>query len=154
MRNWGKETGGDCAGDDLVQSAHGRGGTKKIIERARRRAYKKGHAAETRAAIWLRFKGWRILEKRYKTSVGEIDLIALRGGTIAFIEVKARATRAEALLAINQKTRQRISAAARVWLSAHPWAMELTQRYDAMLIVRRRLPEHVENIFSAARAGV
>ena len=54
------------------------------------RAYRHGLFAETVAALLLRLKGHRIVARRYKTPVGEIDLVALKGKRLAFIEVKRR----------------------------------------------------------------
>jgi putative endonuclease len=65
----------------------------------RQSAERGGRRAESLAAWWLRLKGWRILARRVRTPVGEIDLVARRGRTIAFVEVKARATAVQADLA-------------------------------------------------------
>ena len=56
------------------------------------RAYRHGLFAETVAALLLRLKGHRIIARRYKTLVGEIDLVALKGKRLAFVEVKQRRT--------------------------------------------------------------
>ena len=56
----------------------------------RTRAYRHGLFAETVAALLLRLKGHRIVARRYKTPVGEIDLVALKGKRLAFVEVKRR----------------------------------------------------------------
>jgi putative endonuclease len=60
------------------------------IERGRK-AYRLGHLAETRCVWYLRLKGYRILSRRFKTPVGEIDIVARHRGTLVFVEVKARA---------------------------------------------------------------
>ncbi len=57
----------------------------------RRQANRLGHAAEWRAVWRLRLAGYSILARRYKTKLGEIDIVARRGGVLAFVEVKARA---------------------------------------------------------------
>ena len=67
----------------------------------RQRAESGGRRAETLAAWWLRLKGWRILATRARTPVGEVDLVARRGRTLAFVEVKARATDDEAGFALD-----------------------------------------------------
>jgi len=56
----------------------------------RRQAHRLGHAAEWRALWRLRLAGYSILARRYKTKLGEIDIVARRGGVLAFVEVKAR----------------------------------------------------------------
>jgi Holliday junction resolvase-like predicted endonuclease len=55
-------------------------------------AYRRGRFAEAIAALLLRAKGHRILARRYKTPVGEIDLVALKGRRLAVVEVKQRRT--------------------------------------------------------------
>ncbi|PTW63232.1 putative endonuclease [Breoghania corrubedonensis] len=122
-----------------------------MARRARRAAYRLGLAAETRAALWLRLKGYRILARRHKTPVGEIDLIARRGRTVAFVEVKARANRDAALEAITPQARRRIVEAAHLWLAKNPGAMNATLRFDAVLIVPRQLPRHLANAWEAHR---
>jgi len=77
----------------------------KPKSRARIEAYLGGHRAETLAAWFLRLKLYRVVQRRYKTPVGEIDLIAERFGTTVFVEVKARSkavVEAEALQAVNR----------------------------------------------------
>ena len=113
----------------------------------RQRAYRAGRRAEMFAAAWLRLKRYRVLARGFKISGGEIDIVARRGATIAFVEVKARETRDTALLAVDSVKRRRISRAAAVWLSHNPWAVGSTFRGDAVLIVPRRLPRHVEDAF-------
>lgn len=53
------------------------------------RAYRHGLLAETIAALLLRLKGHRIIARRYKTPVGEIDLVALKGKRLAFVEASS-----------------------------------------------------------------
>ena len=61
----------------------------------RQQAERSGRDGETRAALWLRAKGWQVLDRRVKTAAGEIDLVAKRGRLVAFIEVKWRQKREE-----------------------------------------------------------
>jgi len=109
----------------------------------RRTARLLGLRAETIAALLLRLKGYSILERRYAVSGGEIDLIAKRGRSIAFVEVKARGEFGAAAEAINLKKQRRIARAVRVWLSRNPWAAGLTLRGDAVLVAPKRLPRHM-----------
>jgi putative endonuclease len=108
----------------------------------RREAHIYGLRAESIAAIVLRLKGYTILARRFVVSGGEIDLIARRGGSIAFVEVKARADLEVAAIAISATKRRRIARAARVWLTRNPWAASLTLRGDAVFVARGRLPHH------------
>jgi putative endonuclease len=118
--------------------------------RKRRSAYLWGLRAETLAAVALRLKGWKLLARRYKAGNGEIDIIARKGDTIAFIEVKARATREAALAAITARGQRRIAAAARVWQAGREDTDAVTLRFDAVLVVPRRWPIHIANAFTAA----
>lgn len=103
-----------------------------------------GLRAETIATLWLRGKLYSILARRYRLRGGEIDIIARRGRTIAFVEVKARATLEEAMTSITEEKRRRISRAASRWLAANPWAADHVLRADAVFVAPRRLPVHVE----------
>ena len=113
----------------------------------RRRANRAGRRAETLAAAWLMLKRYRVLQRGFKVAGGEIDIVARRGTTIVFVEVKARDTRETALLAVDSAKRRRIARAAAVWLSHNPWAARSTFRGDAVLITPRRWPRHVEDAF-------
>ena len=84
------------------------------------RAYRHGLLAETIAALLLRLKGHRIIARRYKTPVGEIDLVALKGKRLAFVEVKQRKTFDEAGWSLPTRARRRIVRAAQYWLAGHP----------------------------------
>lgn len=113
------------------------------------RHHRRGHRAETSAAIWLRLKGYRILATRYKTPLGEIDLIARRGRTLVFAEVKGRATKTAAAVAIHTRNQSRVVRAAQWWLAAHPAHAECTIRFDALLVAWYRWPHHLPAAFAA-----
>lgn len=81
----------------------------------RKAAEKRGRRAELIACTLLRLKGYRILAERVRAPVGEIDIIATRGNTLVFVEVKQRRTRAAALESITAKQRRRIERAALLW---------------------------------------
>lgn len=116
---------------------------------ARRRAYRWGLGAETRAAVALTLKAYRILGRRVRTGAGEIDLVAKRGTTIAIVEVKARTTEAAALEAVGPRTQARLVRAAAVWLSQNPRYADHTIRFDIVAVVPGRWPIHVANAFAA-----
>ncbi len=120
---------------------------------ARRSAERRGRRAETLAAWVLRLKGYRILARRYRTPVGEIDLIARRGRLIVFVEVKQRANLAEAVDAVTPATRRRIARAASLWLAVHPAAATLDLRFDVIICVSHRLPRHIRHAFDAEGAA-
>jgi putative endonuclease len=112
----------------------------------RQRAERGGRRAERLAALWLQLKGWKILGRRVRTAVGEVDLVARRGRIVAFVEVKARATAEEAGFALDEYRLRRVAAAAEAL--AHRYAQEGDDiRLDAVFIVPRRLPRHMANIW-------
>ena len=110
---------------------------------ARRAAERRGRGAEAMAAWLLRLKGYRILARDLRTPVGEVDLIARRGRVLALIEVKTRATRAEAAAAISPRQRQRIARAGEAFLARRPDLASLDLRFDALLLTPGRWPHHV-----------
>lgn len=105
-----------------------------------------GLRAETFATAWLRLKGYRVLARQYRVSGGEVDIIAKRGETIAFVEVKARSAMEDALVAITPLKLRRIRIAAARWLARNPLAANCVLRVDAVFIARGRLPRHIEGI--------
>ena len=113
----------------------------------RRRAGRAGRRAEWVAAALLTLKGYRILARGFAVAGGEIDIVALRGDSLAFVEVKARADLDSALVAIDGVKRRRIARAAAVWLARNAWAARFAFRGDAVLIVPRRWPRHVVDAF-------
>lgn len=88
-----------------------------MAEAARRQAEGRGRRAETIAAWWLRAKGYRVLARRVRGPVGEIDLIVRRGATIAAVEVKTRRDLAAGLEAVTAHQRRRIERAFAGWLA-------------------------------------
>ena len=117
------------------------------MPRDRRAAYRHGHLAEAAAAALLMAKGFHLLARRYKTPLGEIDLIAKRGRLVAFVEVKARETRREGLEAVGRAAERRMVGAADLWLAKHPDAAGLDLRYDMVVIAPWRLPLHLPDAF-------
>lgn len=117
--------------------------------RDRQAADRRGRRAERLAALWLSLKGYRVLARRARTGAGEIDLVARRGRTLAFIEVKARASRGEALEAFRPRQQDRLLAAASLWRAQPPALAGLQPRFDAILIAPGRPPQHLQGIVTA-----
>ena len=113
---------------------------------ARQRAYRLGHFAEL-CAVWrLRLAGYSILERRYKTRLGEIDIVARRGGILAFIEVKARASDEAAADALDDYRLRRVARAAEA-LAPRFARPDDTIRIDAIFMVPHRWPRHLANVW-------
>lgn len=109
-----------------------------------------GRRGESLAAWWLRLKGYRILARGFRTPVGEIDLIARRGRVLALIEVKRRATLAEAAEAIRRRQQRRVARAAEAFLKLRPDLAGLTLRFDALLLAPGRRPRHLTNMWEVS----
>jgi putative endonuclease len=110
----------------------------------RQKAERSGRDGETRAALWLRAKGWQVLDRRVKTAAGEIDLMAKRGRLVAFIEVKWRQQREELDHAIDQHRLARVAAATEA--VAHRYAKEGEDiRVDVILLAPGAFPRHIAN---------
>jgi putative endonuclease len=111
----------------------------------RRTRLRRGRMAEAFAAAALMAKGYLILGRRVKTRAGEIDIIAVRGKRLAFVEVKWRATRDDAEASIGGRQAERIRRAADYWLAHRPRYHGHEQGFDLVLLVPRRWPQHIPN---------
>lgn len=112
----------------------------------RQAAEKRGRGAETLACWYLRLCGWRILARRVRVPGGEVDIVARRGKTIAFVEVKARATDDAAGIALDQWRLRRVATAAERLAPRFVRDGDDVQ-IDAMFIVPGRWPRHLENVW-------
>ncbi|WP_279479183.1 YraN family protein [Aureimonas sp. SK2] len=116
----------------------------------RRARFAKGHRGEWLAAWALRLKGYRILAQRHRTKLGEIDLVARRGDTVAIVEVKARATLEAAMEAVTPAAQARITRAAELWLGQQRDHARLSLRFDIVAVLPRRWPVHIPNAWVSA----
>lgn len=114
-------------------------------------AFRLGLSAESRAALLLIAKGYRIAARRWKTQFGEIDIVARRGRALVFVEVKARARVDEAAEAVTERAKRRIIAAAKLWLAHRPNDVQQDIRFDVVLVTPGRMPKHIANAFDATR---
>lgn len=113
--------------------------------RERRARLRRGSLGELAAALLLTAKGYRILARRLRTPYGEVDIIARRGGRIAFVEVKRRRTLDAGHAALTPAQARRIAAAADWWIDCHPRWRDHEIGLDAVLIVPRHWPLHLPN---------
>ena len=108
----------------------------------------KGNFAEFLVRLYLRLKGYKILEKNYitgrGTTAGEIDIIALKNKTIVFVEVKERRTIEDALYAIKPQQQKRLINAAKLYLAKHSRYQNFDVRFDAAFVSKLRI-KHIPN---------
>ena len=112
----------------------------------RQKAEARGRRAETIAAWYLRFQGWRIVGQRVRNPRGEIDLIARRGRVVAFVEVKARVSEANLATAIDAYRLRRVAAAAESLLHEYGKGAE-EMRIDVILVAPWAWPRHLVNVW-------
>jgi putative endonuclease len=115
-------------------------------------AFQRGLSAESRAALFLIAKAYRILARRWKTPFGEIDIVARRRGVVVFVEVKARGSVDEAVEAVTERTKRRVMAAAELWLARQPHQPNGEIRFDVIVVTPGKMPRHIVNAFSAELA--
>ncbi len=113
-------------------------------------AYNRGLWAEALSRFWLRLKLYRIVASRAKTPLGEIDIIAVRGQTLVFVEVKARPEAGQAAEAVSSQQKERLARAAALFLGRNPLYGGFHARFDVILVLPWRLPRHIENAFENA----
>ena len=112
----------------------------------RRQAEQRGRRAESLACWWLRLKGWRILARRARVPGGEVDIVARRGRTLAFVEVKARGSEEAAGFALDAWRIRRVLVAAER-LAPRFMRDGDDVRIDAMFVMPGRLPRHLANVW-------
>jgi putative endonuclease len=95
-----------------------------------------GRRGERLAGWWLRLKGWSILDRRVRTPVGEVDIVARKGTLVAFVEVKTRAT--------DERRLARVAAAAEYLMPRYAGAGD-DIRVDVILLAPGTRPRHIEN---------
>ncbi|UIJ71528.1 YraN family protein [Aurantimonas sp. HBX-1] len=117
----------------------------------RRRDLGRGHRGERLACWALRLKFYRILALRYRTRLGEIDIVARRGDLVAIVEVKARPSVVEAMDAVGPAAQRRIEAAADLWLARQKDHHRLSLRFDIVAVRPWRWPVHVPGAWAPRR---
>ncbi len=123
------------------------------MQNRKAQTYDRGLAAEKAAANWLKLKGYKILETRYKTKFGEIDLIISKKDVIAFVEVKARKDKSQALESVTPKMQERITQAAMYYISQNN-VCDYDLRFDVVTVSPTFLGfnhiEHLDNAWEAS----
>lgn len=123
-----------------------------MAKASRQAAEKRGRKGERLAALFLQAKGYRILDRRVRTPMGEVDLIAKRGALVAFVEVKHRASLDLATGSVTPGAWQRIARAADFWMARHPALVDCGWRYDIVAVAPGRLPRHIRDAWRPGMA--
>ena len=113
-------------------------------------AFRFGLSAESRAAAYLIAKGYRIVARRWRSPIGEVDIVARRRRTLIFVEVKARERLDDAAEAVVPRQQRRIIGAAKAWLASHPEDADRDIRFDVVLVAPKSLPRHIVAAFDAS----
>jgi putative endonuclease len=112
---------------------------------------KTGRRAESWAAMYLRLKGYKILERNFRNKSGEVDIIVRKRDVIAAVEVKQRRTLSAAHESISAESERRISNALESYVSTRPQLHNCGQRCDAIFFIGERLSlrriTHIEDAF-------
>jgi putative endonuclease len=112
-------------------------------------AEKRGRMAETLCVLALLLTGWRIEARRMKarrgSGLGEVDIVARRGATVAFIEVKASADRTTAAESVTKAQRSRIARSAEVYLHHRPELAHCNVRFDVMILAGGLVPLRIRD---------
>lgn len=119
--------------------------TKK--NKDRQRAEKSGRLGEFYAELWMRLQFLQLIARRYKSPVGEIDLVMKRGKLLVFVEVKARTNRNQLDAALETVNQSRIIAATHHFLAHHKNMTSCDIRFDVILVAPWRLPTHMPDAF-------
>jgi putative endonuclease len=117
------------------------------MSRSRIAAERHGHRAETIALWFLRLKGYRLLQRRFKSPAGEVDLIMRRGNTTVFVEVKARSSIDDSITAVTIRQSQRIARAAAFYTARDEKAAKGFCRFDIVAVPSTFWPTHIKNAF-------
>jgi putative endonuclease len=123
---------------------------KPVPRPERVEAFRLGLSAESRAALFLIAKAYRILARRWKTPFGEIDIVARRRGVLVFVEVKARDSVDEGVEAVTERSKRRIIGAAELWRARHPDHANGEIRFDVVVVSPGKMPRHIANAFDAS----
>ena len=116
-----------------------------------------GETGERIAERWLKRHGWRIMQRRFRSGHRDIDLIAEKDGTVAFVEVKARRATlfGDPVEAVNWRKRRELTRSAQVWISRHGRSGD-AYRFDVIGVLicdDGARVRHVENAFDLHRGA-
>lgn len=116
-----------------------------MANKARQQAEARGRRAELWAEILFRLKGYQILERRYKTKLGEIDLIARRRDMLIFVEVKRRIDLEAAHASLHPTNLHRIENTASLYQSRYEKYYDFSMRFDAVFVLPKFRIVHLKD---------
>lgn len=126
---------------------------RAILVKRDKNSYQRAEAAgrhgEALAVIMLRLKGYKIIKHRFKTKIGEIDIIAQKGRAdskvIIFVEVKHRVDLTAALYSVTDVQTRRIEAAAELFMAYAHGLEHCAWRFDIIVTGARLWPHHIKD---------
>ena len=107
----------------------------RYVSKNKQKAYRAGYWAEILASFFYMMRGYKVLERRYKTKSGEVDLILRRGQTLVFAEVKYRKDLTSARESVRPAGRRRIEKAAGDFISKNPELSDVEMRFDVVAVI-------------------
>jgi putative endonuclease len=110
-------------------------------------SYFYGIISEMFVVLYLSFRGYIILKRRYKTVSGEIDIIAKRGNKISFIEVKSRMKNEQLDYAFTQTQAERIRNAGSIYLSKNIKFRNYENSFDLIKVCGIFVKSHEKDYF-------
>ena len=110
---------------------------------------RQGDRGERRVALYLMLRGYRILERNWRCRHKEVDIIAKRGRTVAFVEVKTRLSASAALpqAAVGAEKRANIVSASKSYAQQHD-VSGCTIRYDIAEVTEKGV-NYIKSAFYA-----
>ncbi len=113
----------------------------------------RGQAGEEAAWCHLEALGYQLLERNFRGKTGELDIVAMDGETVVFVEVKLRRLRTAALEAVDFRKQRRVARVAVEYLQKHGW-LDREARFDVVAVDRETLVcSHFADAFEVAGAG-
>jgi putative endonuclease len=109
----------------------------------------RGQLGEILAGRYLVRRGWKIVARNWSGAGGELDIVALRAGVLAFVEVKSRAEASELDDPVRYGQRGRMIDAARLFVARHPTFAGTSARFDVVAIDMSRRWRRVDHIADA-----
>jgi putative endonuclease len=114
------------------------------------RARRRGLWAESLAVAYLRLKGYRIIERNWRSKLGEIDVLVRKGNVLALVEVKTRGEAGLARGAVLGPQQRRLGRALGHYLKTRPELAELDIRCDVVAFAKLGWPVHLQDAWRPA----